>query len=425
MLRSVRALVTTPLVVGGLLLAGTSAAMAGAGAGSPLGGHPQEIARAAAPAGPQQRLALGATLAASNDDATFFGNSCTSVSSCVAVGFYQIPSENIAPALVENYTGTSWQTDVPIPQETAYATIGEEVSCGTATTCMLVGDHYNKPAKPSMLAEISSGTTWSILRWNDPRGVRWGVLDAVSCVGSSYCMAVGTADKTVQQNYSAQWRGSGTLRQISTPNPARARWADIAGVSCLSATDCMAVGDYESSAKRVLTFAEAWNGTKWRLLPGTPNVKHEQESIFNDISCATPARCVAVGYTLGSGSHPAEHPFAAQWTSGKWRLSATVSASDAGLFGVSCPAASYCVAVGARGRSALAERWNGSSWRMLKIARTSSPRSGDSLEHVSCISRGHCVAVGFRYIPGRNYADHTLAEVWNGSAWKLQNTVNP
>jgi hypothetical protein len=423
MQRSVRVLVTTPLIVAGLVLAGSTAAMAGAG--SPLGGHPQDTARTGAPAGPQQRLALGAARAATNDNATLFGNSCTSASNCVAVGFYQIPSEDIVPALVENYTGTSWQADVPIPQYSAYATIAEQVSCGATGTCMLVGDHFNNSAKPSMLAEISSGSTWSILRWNDPRGVRWGVLDAVSCVGSSYCMAVGTADKALEQNYSAEWNGSGTLKQISTPDPARARWADIAGVSCRSATDCMAVGDYENSAKRVLTFAEAWNGTKWRLVPGTPNVKGQKESLFNDISCATPARCVAIGFTLSSGSRSVEHAFAATWTSGKWRQSAPVNAAGAALFGVSCPAARYCIAVGADGESALAERWNGSSWRVFKVARTGAPRRADSLEHVSCISTRHCVAVGFRYNPARSYTDHTLAEVWNGSAWKLQNTPNP
>ena len=423
MLRSVRVLVTTPLVVGGLVLAGSTVAMAGAG--SPLRSQPQQIGRTAGPAGLPQRLALGAAPAVSNDDATFFGNACASASSCVAVGFYQIPSEDIAPALVENYTGTSWQADEPIPQYGGYATIADQVSCDTATTCMLVGEHYTNPAKPSMLAEFSDGTNWSILRWNNPRGVRWGVLDAVSCVGSTYCMAVGTADRAVQQNYSAQWRGSAALNQVSTPNPAHARWAEIAGVSCLSATDCMAVGDYESAAKRVLTFAEVWNGKKWRLLPATPNVKHKKESLFNDISCATPTRCVAVGFTVGTGSRAVEHPFAEKWTGGKWRLTAAVSPSGAALYGVSCPAASYCMAVGADGRAALSERWNGSSWRVFRIARTSGTRNRDSLEHVSCISTEHCVAVGVRNIPTRNYTNQTLAEVWNGSSWKPQKTANP
>src|SRR5260370_31872431 len=66
--------------------------------------------------------ALAAPVVA-NDDATFSGNSCTSVNSCVAVGFYDIPSEQIPPALVENYTGGSWRPDGPLPQYGGFATL--------------------------------------------------------------------------------------------------------------------------------------------------------------------------------------------------------------------------------------------------------------------------------------------------------------
>jgi len=423
MLRPRSALVAAPLVLAGLVLGASPAAMARTEA--PRAGHSRGVALAAPSTPVQPRLALAAAPAIINDNATFYGDSCASTSSCVAVGFYQIPSEDIAPALVENYTSGSWQADVPIPQYSAYATLAEEVSCGAAGACMLVGEHYNKPAKPSMLAEISSGPSWSMLQWNNPAGARWGVLDAVSCVGSSYCMAVGTEDRRAQQVYSAQWHGSGVLKQVSTPNPAHARWAELAGVSCLSATDCVAVGNYESAAKRVLTFSLMWNGTKWQILTGTPNLKHQTGSYFNDIACASATQCMAVGYSLGSGKHPAVHGFAATWLTGKWRLSATPNRLGAGLVSVSCPTVSYCMAVGIDGRYADAERWNGASWRFLSVPRTRAPRSDDGLEHVSCVSTSHCVAVGYRYIPKHNYTDNTLAEVWNGSSWKVQGTANP
>ena len=135
MVRLRLAYISAPLAAACLLVSGSSEAFA--------------VARPGAPAAP----------VVANDDATFSGNSCTSVNSCVAVGFYDIPSEQIAPALVENYTGGSWRPDVPIPQYGGYATIANEVSCGAPGICMLVGDHYTKPSRPGMLAELSSGTS--------------------------------------------------------------------------------------------------------------------------------------------------------------------------------------------------------------------------------------------------------------------------
>jgi hypothetical protein len=401
MVRLRLAYIAAPLAAACLLVSGSSEAFA--------------VARPGASAAP----------VVANDDATFSGNSCTSVNSCVAVGFYDIPSEQIAPALVENYTGGSWRPDVPIPQYGGYATIANEVSCGAPGICMLVGDHYTRPSRPGMLAELSSGTSWTLLRWSNPPGARWGFLGAVSCVGSSYCMLAGTVDRRTQQNYSTQWQGSGGLKQINTPNPPHARWAEIAGVSCSSATDCVAVGNYENAVRHVLTFSLQWNGAKWRFLPGTPNVRHQAQSLFNDISCASATKCVAVGWSVSPGRHSVTHPFAATWTAGKWRLSAAPGRTGSALSGVSCPAVSYCVAVGYYGRLGLAERWNGSSWRILSVVRTRGAISADGLAHVSCVSTSHCVAVGYRYNPKRNYSDNTLAEVWNGRTWKVQATANP
>jgi hypothetical protein len=94
---------------------------------------------------------------------------------------------------------------------------------------------------------------------------------------------------------------------------------------------------------------------------------------------------------------------------------------------VSCTAATACTAVG-EGYSPvteyfemLAERWNGSSW---KIQPTPNPAGafGSSLHGVSCAAATACTAVGYY---GTSSSTVTLAERWNGSSWKSQPTPDP
>src|SRR5262249_55736664 len=92
------------------------------------------------------------------------------------------------------------------------------------------------------------------------------------------------------------------------------------------------------------------------------------------------------------------------------------------LFWVSCPAANSCMAVGTYTKAsgagvALAERWNGSTWRIQPIP---SPRGAawSNLFGVSCTSPSACEAVGTT--ASRSGALKVLAEGWNGSRWQIQ-----
>jgi len=429
-MRRMSYLIAAGLLLTGVLFSVAPAQLAGAAVHARQAGLPSDRALLSHSVQPGVAdVVPGARASAGNDDATLLGNSCATLASCTAVGFYDIPSEDIAPALTENYAGGKWAAYVPIPQYSAYLTEGLSVSCTAPEQCVLVGEHYTTATRPSLLAEVSSTSGWSMLQWNNPRGVRWALFDYVSCVGTMYCMAVGTdhasGSKLSEQDYSARYTGSGGMRAVRTPTPPHARWSDLAGVSCLTAADCVAVGDYENAAKHVQTFAALWNGSKWTLQLKTPNPAKQADTEFNDVDCVSASHCVAVGVTVSRGSHPAYHAFAATWASGRWRQSSMPSVSNAGLDSVSCTS-SGCVAVGDRGGSTtLAELWNGHSWRVLRAARLTGKRGSGVLSNVSCPSATHCIAVGYRYIAKRSYSDNTLAEVWNGHSWKVQTTANP
>jgi len=61
----------------------------------------------------------------------------------------------------------------------------------------------------------------------------------------------------------------------------------------------------------------------------------------------------------------------------------------------------------------LAERWNGSGWRIITPTRT-----GGGLAAVSCVRSGRCVAVG----QAESFA---LAELWTGARWLQLRAKNP
>jgi hypothetical protein len=105
--------------------------------------------------------------------------------------------------------------------------------------------------------------------------------------------------------------------------------------------------------------------------------------------------------------------------------------TDSRLAGVSCTAANACEAVGlysngsAGGTLTLAQVWNGSAW---KKQRTPHPgislgTYGSLLGSVSCAAANSCEAVG--YYTTRSLHTVTLAEQWNGSAWTQRPTPDP
>jgi hypothetical protein len=199
------------------------------------------------------------------------------------------------------------------------------------------------------------------------------------------------------------------------------------GVSCLSATSCKAVGDYENSiGGAALTLIESWNGSKWTVqsspTPGTGGS-------FSSVSCVSTTSCKAVGsYFTSSGD---TLTLIESWNGSRWTVQSSPNpgTSNDGLSGVSCVSTTSCKAVAYysdsnEGSQTLIESWNGSHWTiqsspnpgtdfniLVGVSCVPSPNPGtplNYLEAVSCVSATSCKAVGF-YRNSSNVA-HTLIE---------------
>ncbi|MGH3403783.1 MAG: hypothetical protein ACRDRJ_14980 [Streptosporangiaceae bacterium] len=257
------------------------------------------------------------------------------------------------------------------------------ISCTSATFCLALGS----PAG----AEKWDGTSWSELSAPAPFDPAAGGLEAVSCVSSSACMAVGST-KThaglTSKALAAFWNGT-SWSTLTPIRPAGARWSRLAGVSCTSATHCVAAGYYPPATGSPRALVETWNGSSWTK--ESPNMRVN----FPDhvgVSCATRSACMVTWGALGEDL--------AQWWNGtKW--TATVFAGpkprsqERDIAGVSCMSATSCTAAGSfaysTGSGPLVETWDGSKWT---VTGAPNPAIGIGFFNgVSCTGV-RCTAVG-------------------------------
>ncbi|HEY1917581.1 MAG TPA: hypothetical protein VGH27_18585 [Streptosporangiaceae bacterium] len=340
----------------------------------------------------------------------------------------------VADAATGPAAGTSWTTQhVPLPAGAKNASPGA-VSCASASDCELVG-FYVKSDVGDPLAENWNGHAWSAQAVPNPSGGQWTQLEGLSCASATRCVAVGTYEKGsgvgVQGMVAEQWDGSTWAAQTSFPLPAGGQGQFLQGVWCVTASSCTAVGSYYATNRARHPVAEHWNGHAWSL-QAVPDPGKSQNSYLDGIACTSADSCMATGYYFTTGADGTGKPITAQWNGHTWALLRTPLPADSvgggALESVSCASATNCTAVGSyldKGSYDLAEHWNGSAWT---VQHTPSPGAGsspeDGLNSVSCVSASSCTAVGLASdVSAMNLRPQ--AEYWNGSTWAVQKTATP
>lgn len=364
----------------------------------------------------------------------FNGDSCTTqpdnpaiTSTCVAVGYFA-DGPSVA-GLMESSSNGKWGGNI-------FGGIGTvtdpiEVSCvpqpENIPVCVSVGEHYTNPRFPAQLVETGGANGFSPIAFRNPKGASWSVLDDVSCASATFCMLVGGAGTTRRTAHGLRylshatayrWNGSALIR-LTAPAPAHARDAQLGGVSCPTATSCMAVGNYINAAGRSLAYSALWTSGTWKVRVARA-IGGKATATFEAVSCTAAATCVAVGEAVKPGTTA----FAERYSAGQWTVMRIAPRRQSAFFSVSCPAASVCVAAGRQGARSLIERWNGTRWAAQAVPATVKPLTTDLLFHVSCVTPSICTAVGYRHNPATRFSFHTLALGWGGSSWTIQKTNN-
>ncbi len=237
-----------------------------------------------------------------------------------------------------------------------------------------------------------------------------GYLYGISCVPTA-CSAGGTIYEgmggfeamTEQSNGPGTWSLSGTSPLGNA----------LTGVSCATATECVAVGYtlywvLPGPTQQAEPLIGTWNGSTWVIAPISGTL-----SSLSGVSCDGPSDCMAVGTTdfFGGGSGLIEH-----WDGSTWSVVSTPALTP--LNAVSCVSSSDCTAVGSASEIA---HWDGTAWSVVPSPIPKRSKSSD-LTGVSCTSASNCMAVG-DYVK-KSSGQVTLAEHWNGTAWSIVKTPN-
>jgi hypothetical protein len=304
------------------------------------------------------------------------------------------------------FTVTAAQAQVPRPAVTGSDELSA-ISCTSTHYCIAVGaQHINRLGEGTSLALAWNGRGWQELP-TPATSTSGSSLAGIDCLSARRCIAVGSignGSKTLAE----RWNGT-TWRPLPMPTHDGALHA----VSCTSARRCMAVG-----SDHVCELAEQWNGTAWRVL-STPSPCGPPESGgLISVTCLSGSSCQAVGNYMPDNE--TELTLAESWNGTKWTRRGTSSPGDlASLNSVSCRSAARCMAVGSGfpveslGQAAIAETWNGRAWTLLAPSRRGAPAS---LNGVACLRAAWCMAVGSFT---RGGAQFPQAQTWNGGIWQM------
>lgn len=216
------------------------------------------------------------------------GVSCSSSTSCTAVG--AASEGGGTEVLVESWNGTAWS----VQTTPRIQGVLEDVSCTSASACTAVGYRFAEEGRLLTLALRWDGREWTAQTTPNSAFPHNFLLD-VSCGTSSSCVAVGEWETgSGARSLTAVWNGtSWTAKEV--PAPVGAEHNALFGVSCTSERACTSVGDYRTRPETAIaTLAEQWDGERWTLQT-SPNPAGSRQTVLRSVACSSSILCTAVG----------------------------------------------------------------------------------------------------------------------------------
>src|SRR5665213_3369925 len=233
--------------------------------------------------------------------------------------------------------------------------------------------------------------------WSAPTAIEsGGSLYSVSCSSATFCVAEAGGD----------YNGNGTnaLTYNGTSWSATALAVGFfSSVSCPSVTFCLGVGGDTYDGPDALTY----NGTSW----SAPTQIIDGNGGLSSVSCSSATFCAAIAFggTLGKGTAGALTYNGTSWTTPTQIDDDVASAGRQNIDSLSCPSATFCVAVDVNGN---ALTYNGTSWSAPTLIDGGNGGVGGTFS-VSCSSATFCVAVDRK----------GNALTYNGTSWTTPTKV--
>ena len=326
------------------------------------------------------------------------------------------------------YTAIGLPPGLSINSSTGLIT-GTPTAAGISSVTLTASDATG-PSKSTSFTWTIAPSGWTIQ--SSPALGGDAELDSVSCTSSDSCIAVGSRLTATSGRATLAEFWDGASWQInSTPDPAGGHDSELFGVSCTSSSACTAVGSYQDSSNTGHVLVERWDGTSWQI-QNAPDPAGGNGSYLRAVSCTSSTACTAVGVHDASTNTT----LAETWDGTSWQIHSTVDIPDAtetDLLAVSCTSSDACFAVGTYQYpppnpgsgtpegGTLAEVWDGTNWQ---VQNTPSGAYDGFLHGVSCTSPQACMAVGDS-VQSSGAASVPLAERWDGTNWQIEPTTTP
>jgi hypothetical protein len=360
-----------------------------------------------------------------------FGVTCASTSECWAVGYAD--SSNGYQTLIERWDGTSWSIASSPNTSGTQDNYLRGVACTMGSDCWAVV--YYQSSRFQTLIQRWDGNAWAIVNSPNATAPDANLFSDVTCVSTSDCWAVG--QYLLDNGYQSlieHWDGQ-AWTVVESPSTGAGQYNALFGVTCLSASDCWAVGydyDNDSGTGSSQTLVERWDGTRWTVM-ASDNAPGMLNNHLLSVTCASRSECWAVGYSQRDNlTNGAFQALIERWDGSSWTVvtlpqDATITHNP--LYDVTCVSETECWAVGyyfkgdpVQGGTdrTLIARWDGNAWSVVDSPNTNDT-DGNALFGVTCISASECWAVGY-YFDGT--VQHTLVEHWNGTVWTLVGSPN-
>jgi len=249
------------------------------------------------------------------------------------------------------------------------------------------------------------------------RVVRSSGLFATACTAAGWCAAGGdyeAAGRPLEPMIATQRHGRWS-RGIPLTLPAGAAaqpYAQISGIACRSAGNCVAVGDYQyGRSSNLQGFIAMQTHGKWAraFTPRLPaDASSPASAQLEAVTCARDGSCTAIGSYQDSAGDTQTMALAKP-AAGPWRQATEVPSPpnaaanpDALMTGIACSGPGTCAAVGNYSVSASqfeamgAVESRGTWHRATEIAlpRGAIASTFTAVDSVSCLPSGPCLGVG-------------------------------
>ncbi len=373
--------------------------------------------------------------------------SCPSAGNCTAGGSYFASSSSEQAFVVDEVDGT-WGTAVEVPGTAALNTNSNadyawvtSVSCASAGNCVAGGEYDG--SDDAFVADEVNGTWGDAIEVPGVAALTADSADAgvdvtsVSCasagncaIGGWYADNVGAAgvQAWVADEVNSAWGDATEVPGTAAVNTGG--YAKVLSISCASAGNCAAGGEYSGSGGFQAFVADEVNGT-WGSeieVPGTAGLNAGGDAGITSVSCPSAGTCAAGGYYDDSSN--VEQAFLADEVNGTWGDATEVPGTPAldadgysSVISISCASAGNCSAGGdlavATSASSVTQPFvisevNGIWGSAIQLADPAAYAGNDLINSVSCASAGNCAAVGSYEVSATQDETFAVSEV-NGT----------